>query len=60
MIGGDRLGGGGGGVSECVRPLLLLLSITFSLTSCIFIGFFSFEYFDLYDHYAACWVTLSG
>ena len=20
--------------------------------------FFSFEYFDPYDHYAACWVTL--
>ena len=23
-----------------------------------FYCFFSFEYFDLYDHYAACWVTL--
>ena len=25
---------------------------------CISIVFFSFEYFDPYDHYAACWVTL--
>ena len=23
-----------------------------------FYCFFSFEYFDPYDHYAACWVTL--
>ena len=29
-----------------------------SLTRCISIVFFSFEYFDPYDHYAACWVTL--
>ena len=31
-----------------------------SLTSCISIVFFSFEYFDTYDHYAACWVTLTA
>ena len=29
------------------------------LTSCIFIVFFSFEYFDWFDHYAACRVTLT-
>ena len=28
------------------------------LTSCISTVFFSFEYFDLFDHYAACWVPL--
>ena len=28
------------------------------LTICISIVFFSFEYFDPYDHYATCWVTL--
>ena len=26
---------------------------------CISTFFFSFEYFDSFDHYAACWVTLS-
>ena len=30
-----------------------------SLTRCISNVFFSFEYFDPYDHYAACWVTLT-
>ena len=30
-----------------------------SLTSCIYIVFFSFEYFDPYCHYAACCVTLN-
>ena len=29
-----------------------------SLTRCISIVFFSFEYFDPYVHYAVCWVTL--
>ena len=29
-----------------------------SLTCCISIDFFSFEYFPSFDHYAACWVTL--
>ena len=28
------------------------------LTSCISIAFFSFQYFDLFDHYAACWFPL--
>ena len=28
------------------------------LSEHISIVFFSFEYFDPYDHYAACWVTL--
>ena len=29
------------------------------LSDCFFIVFFSFEYFDSFDHYAACWVTLT-
>ena len=29
-----------------------------SLTSCISLVFFSFEYFNPFDHYAACWVNL--
>ena len=29
-----------------------------SLTKCISIVFFSYEYFDPYDHYAKYWVTL--
>ena len=29
-----------------------------SLNCCISIVFFSIEYYDPYDHYAVCWVTL--
>ena len=41
-----------------VCPFNTLPHTSFSLTCCISIIFFSFEYFDSFDHYAACWVTL--
>ena len=38
----------------------MLYQIPQLATSCISIVFFSFEYFDSFYHYAACWVTLSA
>ena len=40
--------------------LKTLLHTSVSLTSCISSSFYSFEYFDPYDHFAACWVTLTA
>ena len=39
---------------EAFFSLNALPHTSFSLTSSISIVFFSFEYFDPYDHYAAC------
>ena len=43
--------------SEPFFSLNTLLYASVSLASCNSIVFFSFEYFDSLDHYAACWVT---